>query len=462
MKRIPIRIRLTLLFASIMTVSLLMVGGLLYLRLAWSLDEADREDLNHRFSSVATILRITGPDGLGKYPALLGGALIGEPGEEVAQVLGPDGSVLRSPEGVNASLLPPEAFEQAGRGSLALRLTPPGADHRFLLLAAPVETPDGRVVLVAARSLEDRAEALSSMTANFTIWGPVILALSSLLAYVLARAALRPVEAMRRDAAGISVADLQVRLRVPPTSDEIQRLGSTLNEMLDRLQASVDRERAFLADASHELRTPLSLLKTELDLALHQPRSEEELRRAVESAAEETDRLIELADDLLVLARADQGRLPIRPTAIDVPAVLESLTEGFRARAERQQRRITIEARPGLVLLADETRLEQALRNLLENALRHGSGTIAIRAKETDGEIRLHVTDEGPGFPPAFLPRAFQRFSRADTSRGSPGSGLGLAIARAIAEAHGGRAEADNQAGAGADVWVSIPAARQG
>jgi heavy metal sensor kinase len=337
-------------------------------------------------------------------------------------------------------------------------MTPEGGDHIFRLLAATVDTPAGEVVLVAARSLEDRQEALAGMIAQFSLWGPLTVLMSSLLAYVLAGAALRPVEAMRREAEAISVADLEARLPVPSSNDEIASLGSTLNEMLARLESSIQHERAFLADASHDLRTPLSLLKIELELALRQPRSAEELLGAVQSAACETDRLVALADDLLILASADQGSLPLHRARLSVVEVTESVVSEFRERAEREQRPLAVRGSTGLEIEADKSRLEQALRNLVENSLRYGEGPIEVCVERRGNEVRLHVRDEGPGFALDFLPRAFDRFTRADPARTGEGSGLGLAIAQAIAESHGGSAGVGNRGTGGADVWLAFPA----
>jgi two-component system, OmpR family, sensor kinase len=245
-------------------------------------------------------------------------------------------------------------------------------------------------------------------------------------------------------------------LPVPRANDEISRLATTLNDMLARLQASLEHEQRFVADASHELRTPLSLLRTELELALRRPRSPDELRRALESAAEETERLSALAEDLLTIARAEQRSLPIRLRRIDTRALLGHVAGRFEPRAVQLGR--TVHAgNESLLVSADEDRLVQALSNLVENALTHGAGDVGLFAVERNGSVELHVTDEGPGFPDWFAGRAFDRFSRADEARGRGGAGLGLSIVRLIAEAHGGRAFVRNRAGRGADVWLALP-----
>jgi len=227
--------------------------------------------------------------------------------------------------------------------------------------------------------------------------------------------------------------------------------------MLARLEAALERERTFVDDASHELRTPLALHKTELELALRYAKTPEEMRAAIASAIVEVDRLSSLAEDLLVLARSQQGKLALHLRRIKVADLLGDVRERFAARLGESGRSLLVEPANGLIVDADPVRLEQALTNLIENALEHGAGEITMRTSESDGELQIHVEDRGPGFPPEFLDRAFERFSRADAARGGDGTGLGLAIVDAIARAHRGSAHAANRHGIGADVWIELP-----
>jgi signal transduction histidine kinase len=256
---------------------------------------------------------------------------------------------------------------------------------------------------------------------------------------------------MRRRAAAVSAETPGERLPVPATGDELERLGTTLNEMLERLEAGLERERGFVADAGHELRTPLAALRTELELALRHGGSAEELREAVGRSAEEVDRLTQLAEDLLLIARSDRGGLPLQIEAVDVDELFAGVVRRLEWRAQAEGKQITA-ARARAVVRGDRVRLEQALVNLVDNALRYGGPAVTISLAARDASVELHVTDDGPGFPGVFVGRAFERFSRADTARGRSGAGLGLAIVRTIAEAHGGSAHA-----AGADVWLSLP-----
>jgi signal transduction histidine kinase len=324
------------------------------------------------------------------------------------------------------------------------------------LLASPVNAQGQRLVVVVGAPLGLRDEALSGLRNELLIGGPIALLVASLIGYLVAAGALRPVERMRIRANAISDRHLTERLPVPRTRDEISRLGETLNAMLERIEGGVKREREFLADASHELRTPLSLLRAEVELALDAPRTNDELLVAVRSIGEEADRLSQLAEDLLLLNRIDEGRLPLRPEPIALDELLDSVGTRFRRRAGETGRQIDT-AGHGLILSGDRLRLEQALGNLIENALRYGAGTIRLFSLEQRTRLEIHVTDEGHGLPVAFAPRAFERFSRANEARISPGAGLGLAIVKAIAEAHGATVTTANTPQGGADICLSFP-----
>jgi two-component system, OmpR family, sensor kinase len=435
--RLPIRARLTLAFAVAMAVVLAATGALVYLGLRSALDEAINDSLESRVEDLAAGHSPEASSDESRGQVIDGsGHVVGDPGEE--------------------PLLPRQelARVEPGRQLRLEREQVAGIDGRGRLLATAVDSPRGRRVVVAAASLDDRDGALGDLVGQLVIFGPAALLLASLLGYGLATAALRPVEAMREEAATISGAEPGRRLSIGRANDELGRLGTTLNDMLERLDAALEHERSFIADASHELRTPLALLKAELELSLRRPRTAEELEEALRSAAGETDRLTRLAEHLLVLARSDQGPLTLRRE----PIVAKSLAGKVAGRFAAAGRAIEVEVPDGLGVSGDSVRLEQALGDLVANALEHGSGTVSITGAEEDGQVELHVLDEGPGFSPAFLPRAFERFSRADEARSGGGAGLGLAIVDAIARGHGGSAHAANRPDGGADVWLSLPA----
>jgi two-component system, OmpR family, sensor kinase len=453
--RVPIRLRLTLVFTVAMAVVLAGAGWFLYARVASDLSTSLDQQLRSRAQDVSALVRRAG-----SLEAAHGDLI--ESGETFAELLAPDGRVLQStsPIGHHRLLTASEVEDARGDETFVDRDAVPGLDEPARLLAIPLGSRANGRVLVVGATRENRAETLTSLRDAFLIGGPVALVLTALAGYALAGAALAPIEAMRRRAAAISASSLDERLPLPRARDEVFRLGATLNEMLARLEETLARERRFVADASHELRSPLALLKTELELALRGDRSPDELEAALRSGAVETDRLAQLADDLLVLARADQGQLPLRREPVPADRLLTRVAARFSSRSKATGRSIDVDAAEGLVAAADELRLEQALGNLLENAFRHAGGSIRLVAAEHDGLVEFRVTDQGPGFPPEFLPRAFDRFSRADDARSGDGAGLGLTIAEVIATAHGGSVGAANREGGGADVWLAIPKTR--
>ena len=441
MSRVPIRVRLTLGFAVAMAAVLAGVGLFVYQRVA-----------NELLGTVDQTLVAQAQEEIrsGRVDADTGG------GQTLAQLFGPQGQAKPSqPRGL-APLVGQHALAEAFGGHLVWldrRLPDRRGDWR--VLAYP--TGAGDRVAVVARSLGPRDESLDHLRHELVIFLPLALLAACLGGYALTAGALRPVETLRRRAEAVTPGEPN-RLPVPPARDEVSRLAVTLNDMLSRLHAAFEHERRFVADASHELRTPLALLRTELDLALRRPRSREELETALRSAAEETQRLSRLAEDLLLIARADQGPLPIRREVVAAGDLLADAATRFANRAEDVGRDLHVEP-TDLHVDADPLRVGQALVNLVDNALTHGEGAVELFAEERNGFVELHVRDAGPGLPQDFRPRAFDRFSRADEARSRGGSGLGLSIVELVANAHGGRVGVGDHPAGGADVWLSLPRA---
>jgi two-component system, OmpR family, sensor kinase len=432
-----------------MALVLLAVGLFVYSRVGSDLESALDTSLRTRADDLAATAA-AGRDPIEQVrPRLV------ESDESLSQVIGAGGTVVFGSPGFGSRpLLTGDELARARSAPVFIdRDSVSGFDERVRLLARPA---DGRVVVVGA-TREDRDEALSSLGGVLLIGGPVALLLAALAAYGVATAALRPVGAMRGEASEISRLGSGRRLPVAPGGDELAQLGGTLNEMLDRLERSAERERGFVASASHELRTPLALLRAELELALREGRTPEELRAALASAVEESDRLEQLAEDLLVLARADEGRLPVRPERLDVADLLATTARRFDVRAAETGRELRVVDADSLTVSADRLRAEQALANLVDNALRHGDGPVELHAEPAGDGVRLHVLDRGPGFDPALNGRAFERFTRGDRARSRGGTGLGLAIVDAIARSHGGSAGAAPRDGGGADAWIELP-----
>jgi signal transduction histidine kinase len=410
MSRLPVRWRLTLVFACVMAILLAATGIFVHHRLQSTLDSAVQASLRAHAADVAALAQQADS---GLADAQLAG--IGAP-PQLAQIVDGADRVIDATTGLpRQPLVSPAALAEARRGGVVLRDTVV-TDEPVRLRAVAITAQDQRLVAVVGQSLEEHDRAIEDLTQVLLAGGPAALLLASLAGYALTGAALRPVEVMRQ------------------------------------------RERTFIADASHELRSPLTMLRTELELMARDEPSGAELQAATGSAIEETARLGRLADDLLLITRADSERLQLRTTRIAAATLVDQAVARARRRPTAAGIRITVGDVVDTPVLADPDRIGQALDNMLDNALRYAAHEIKLAAGRTGSSVEIHVRDDGDGFPPAFLPRAWERFSRADAARTDDGAGLGLAIIRTIAERHGGSADAANRPGGGADVWIRLPA----
>lgn len=463
----PIRLRLALLFATATLVAT-SLGGVLFVReLSTGLRNSAVATLEVRAGAISQQLPDPGGQG-GRFNSPSTG--IQDPGSpssiagvvdalELTQVIGPTGRIVdASGPGSNTSLLTAAQFHQAVHRSIVVQRGIPGQPEPFLLLASPFGTG---AALVVGISLATMNQAVQRVILEIIVGGTIGVVAAGLGAWLLAGAALRPVERMRREAAELSEHDTDASLAIPRSRDEIAALAATLNGLLGRLHAALDRQRGFVSAAGHELRSPLAILKSELELGSRPGRSPSELTAALASAASETDRIIHLTDDLLVLSRSDEQALALQCEPTDLAELATTAVGAFRPRALAAAASLEIDAPAGLVVEVDPMRYRQIVDNLIDNALRYApaQSTVRVKVEQVAGSASLEVSDEGPGFPEEFLPRAFQRFSRPDASRnrGSGGSGLGLAIVKSLAEAHGGTARAANRPTGGAVVAVVIP-----
>lgn len=463
----PLRWRLALLFT--LGAAILIGGvGLLFRQqltagMNSTVDDALQARANAQVARLATASPSPPPPASGEQEGPGQGEHRDTGSEDVTQVLSPQGRVLENSGDAHGPLASGPRLQNAAREPEQFTAVIEGQQYR--MLGVPARNGNQPVVVVVGASTQIVEETAARTGEIFLIAGPPAAALAGLGAYVLAGAALRPVERLRRRLADISEHDIDARLHVPGTRDEIATLATTMNAVLDRLARALARERGFVADAGHELRTPLTTLKAELELAQQPGRSHQALASAVDAAAADTDRLIRLAEDLLLLARADEGHAFLRPRPMTPHDVLAAAVRAASARAAAEDITLRLSGEEHLQLTADPDRLRQAVDNLLDNALRYsppgGVIDVGLRHRGRHGRAAavIEVRDQGPGFPPDFLPVAFERFRRADTarSRADGGTGLGLAIVRSIAHAHGGRAVADNPPEGGARIRVELP-----
>lgn len=451
----PIRVRLALSFAAI-TLVLVVVGGVLFAR---SFRGGVESSLAPGLRSQASALSRDVRAGLRTFDK---SALT--PTDVVAQIFETNGTVVATtPEAGPRPVIPPAVIRSARNGRVFTNTTVrDGVDREpFRVLASPVSMSDGTLIVVVATSLEPTDAAVGRVDRALVTGGAIAVVVAGVGGWLLARAALRPVDRMRREAAEISEHDSSAALPVPRTRDEIAALATTLNALLARLQDAINRQRAFVADASHELRTPVAVLEVELELAQRSDRSRADLTDAVGQASQQTARLTRLTDELLFLARVDEP-VPGERRLLPVQPIVEEAMADVASEAAGRDVRIVVDADPATQAPVAPDALRRAVRNLVANAVRHSPPHAAVtaRVRTDDGTAVIEVQDEGAGFPPDFLPHAFERFRRADEARGAAtgGTGLGLAIVLAVARAHGGTAEARNRPEGGAAVGLRLPA----
>jgi signal transduction histidine kinase len=375
--------------------------------------------------------------------------------EDLAQVVDASGAVLAGSTGHTGRAI--ATFAPEGRAPVVRMVRDVPDDNElidFRVWAQRARTPDGPVTVYVGTSLESVNETIATVRRVLLLILPPLLALLAVASWVLVGRALRPVEAIRAEVADISGRALDRRVPVPPRRDEIGRLASTMNEMLDRLQAASERQRKFVGDASHELQSPIAALRTQLEVAIAQPATTDWAATSSDLLAE-SRHMERLVRDLLFLARSDgeEGVRRIEPVDLD-DIVLEEATR-LRSTAQVRVDASGVSAAP---LSGNRDELTRLVRNLLENAEHHAESRVRIRLSAEGREIILMVEDDGPGVPPAERERIFQRFTRLDEarSRNNGGTGLGLAIVKEITERHGGTVCVENAA-PGARFAVRLP-----
>ena len=421
-----LRARLVALACVGATLIVVTTSGLLAINLDRALDRAVNEGLRARLDDIEAALG-QGTLGLSQQEAF-------------AQIVAADGEVLSSTANIdrNKQLLTHRELAQAIRRGLRIDRRVPGLASHGRLVARPEPYRERQVVVIVGASLSTEELARRRVIFSLVLGAPLLVIALGVVVWIVTGAALRPVERMAEEAAAISMSEPGRRLPEPVGDHELAHLGRTLNAMLERIEAAFARERAFVDDASHELRTPLAILRGELELTAGDANDPDAVRLAMTSSLEEVDRLGHLAEDLLMLSRANAGALAARlePTDIHDAAV------NAVGRIPPPPSRISIEVQgEPTFALADPDLVERMLVNLLTNAIRFASSRIVVdvaRAPDADRPT-VTVSDDGPGFPEELLPRAFDRFARATGARGRSdgGSGLGLAIVSALATAQG-------------------------
>lgn len=465
MRALSIRARLTLWYSALLAVTVLILAGAAY-ALLWY---GSLQDMDDALQGVARALEQQAPRRGNPFVPADVDALFRRffgfsPWDRFVQRRDLTGPPVPRRPGAPANTLPlsPEARRNAAAGRLTYETLEGLAEYPVRVLTKPL-VAGGRVRNVIQVGMSQ--ENLYSTRRRFLWVMMAVLPLGLLLAagggWALARRALAPVERMAEAARRISAEHLAERLEESGTGDELDRLSSILNAMLERLDLSFRQMRQFSADASHELQTPLTILQGELEVALRTPRTTEAYRQAIKSALQEIERMAGLVEGLLLLARADSGMLRLDLKPIDAAQLLAEMYERMRILAQSQSVILDLEALEPHRVLGDAERLRRLLLNLVDNAIKYtpAGGRVTLSLQQRKDTVCLSVRDTGIGLSESEQEHIFQRFYRADSARDqkAQGSGLGLCIARSIAEAHGGTLQVTSRIGEGSTFRVCLP-----
>jgi heavy metal sensor kinase len=382
--------------------------------------------------------------------------------DEFVLLYGDNGSLLQgfgsSVEVSNIDTLVAQALENHNQ-FLTYRIS---NDQEIRLYAAPFPDEPGINAIVIGRSTEEVTEALENFRIILIIAALATLALAGVGGFFLASRVLKPVERIRQTAQEIGENDLSRRVEVG-SEDELGRLASTLNQMIERLEAAFSRQRQFTADASHELRTPLAIVQAESTLALRKKRTQNDYRKSLELISQEAGHMSTVVGKLLYLARIDAGKDQVNFDRINLKELLTRLTSDIEILAREKNIEFKFIPLEDLIVEGDRVKLEQLFLNLLENAIRYtpGGGSISASMVKEGKTAVIAIKDTGIGISKEHIPHLFERFYRVDKarSRAEGGAGLGLAICKHIVQVHNGEIEVESQVDKGSTFTVSLPLA---
>jgi heavy metal sensor kinase len=333
----------------------------------------------------------------------------------------------------------------------------------FRVLTMPV-VEDNKVAYVVqvASPLSTIQSALKNVKWTLFVLLPLTVFLTGVIGAFLARQALNPVDKIIDTIHQISAENLQMKVNIPDTKDEIKRLADTFNDMLERLDHAFSSQRQFIEDFAHELKTPLSILKGEMDVVLKKIRSTEEYQAVLHSNLEEVNRINRIIEDLLMLARFDSSAIILEKKPLKIGRLVDYIVNDLTVLAVQKNISMNFSARDGITILGDENQMKRLFINLLDNAIKYtqNNGKVAVNVDQEDDHARIEISDTGAGIPANEIKHIFDRFYRLDKSRHKPGFGLGLSIAKSIVEAHRGKIEVKSRPNQGTTITVLLPVFR--
>ncbi len=472
---LSLRVKLTIFYLAILFALFILFGGLIFSYIARSLRSTIDDALRYQVEKVV-LMRTALANGADIAEMMASQGMEEEPFLQVSpgvmQIIGEDGRVAdQTPETLPVQI--PIDLDylrnlEVGKTDFTTERLPTGEELRLATRRVPghIETEGSYYYIRLGQSLSAMQIARKRLLVMLIFAIPVALLLGSAGGLVLANQALRPVDRITRTAERIGAGDLTERVPVPAVMDEIGRLAATFNQMISRLQAAFERQKQFTSDASHELRTPLAVMRGDIEITLRRERTSDEYKRALTSNLEEIVRLSRLVEDLLMLARADSGRVELRLEPVDLNKLCQQMVEYITPLALQREQDLRYEPQmepdSQVVINADLHRIKQLFLNLLDNAIKYTDlkGAITLGLKIEDRQAVITVSDTGRGIPPEDVPHIFERFFRrsAPTSdRSAPGSGLGLSIVKWIVESHKGRIDASSIVGKGTTFSVRFP-----
>jgi heavy metal sensor kinase len=455
-KRLNLRWKLMLWYGGVLALVLTVFGTVTYLMMRYHLLQRIDQGLHEELSDVLSeVHRATTSDGLKE---MLNRRFGGHEGFDFQVTRSTGERFFANPRLIDKALPLPNSVTVTDSPNYT---TAPIESGRWRIVSTQAQGPDGSLTIQVGRSLAAFEHESRELLLTFLLAGPLTLLAAISGGYFLARRALRPVQSMTQTARQISAERLDQRLPVANPDDELGPLAETLNHMIGRLERSFTEMQRFTADAAHELRTPLAVIRNEAEVALRVPRTGDDYCHVLENLLEETDRLSNLADQLLFLCRQDAGISPQVRSQMALDDLLRDVVGNMQVVAQDKHVTLSLAENPACPLMADPRQLRRVFYNLIDNAIKYTneSGRITVSNCVTDGQATIQVSDTGTGISPEHLPRIFDRFYRVDPSREGDGhgAGLGLAICQSIVRGYDGTIAVESTLGNGTTITVQLP-----